>query len=369
MTERVEDADVSRQLIKGFAAELRQLFKRVDASNNELVAVSARQCAQDPTLDGLFRSTVNDHVRGIRARLPGREWVTAYAKACIEIATRKKIDLGRQGSVEYWQRLHRRTVAALDDTAPFPVVRSHEGIGAPGQAAGPRGTAVDPNREAAAEDGARSAMLALAARPDTGWWQRYRPVVPDWFGAYLSLEAAADTIRSYESTYIPGLLQTEDYAREVLGPAAHGPSEEETRLRLDLRMRRQRRLDGPGAPRLWAVFDLRALRNPAISPETMCGQIEHLVRCAARWNIVIQVTVPPPGQGTVGAPISLLRFREYQFPDIVYLEQADGGVYPCSGGYIDHYLSVIDRLTIKAKSPVESAWLLRRTLLETRRSR
>jgi transcriptional regulator with XRE-family HTH domain len=69
----------------------------------------------------------------------------------------------------------------------------------------------------------RAGMLELARRANTpGWWAKYSDVLPDWFEAYLGLEAAASVIRTFELQFVNGLFQTEDYARAVtmLGPQA-----------------------------------------------------------------------------------------------------------------------------------------------------
>ena len=116
----------------------------------------------------------------------------------------------------------------------------------------------------------RAALLALARQANNpGWWHRYGDVLPSWFQAYLGLEAAAALIRTYELQFVPGLLQTRDYARAVV-LLGHGraPAEEIER-RVDLRMARQALLTRPDPPQLWAVVDEAALRRPIGSPDIM----------------------------------------------------------------------------------------------------
>ena len=110
----------------------------------------------------------------------------------------------------------------------------------------------------------RDALLALAREANTpGWWHRYGDVLPTWFQSYLGLEAAAALIRTYEVQFVPGLLQTAEYARAVvlLGHrAARGRGDRAP----------GRPADGPPAaahprrtpPQLWAVIDEAALRRP-----------------------------------------------------------------------------------------------------------
>ena len=88
-----------------------------------------------------------------------------------------------------------------------------------------------------------------------GWWHTYRDVLPDWFAAYLSLEQAALQIRAYEAQFVHGLLQTEEYARALLGAGNPHAATEDTERRVALRMRRQELLTREQPPRLWVVMD------------------------------------------------------------------------------------------------------------------
>jgi transcriptional regulator with XRE-family HTH domain len=107
----------------------------------------------------------------------------------------------------------------------------------------------------------REALLQLAREANTpGWWHRYSEVLPSWFQTFVGLEEAAGLIRTYELQFVPGLLQTEDYARAVYRLGNADSSEAEIEQRVELRMHRQQRLKGPDAPRLWAVLDEAALR-------------------------------------------------------------------------------------------------------------
>ena len=109
----------------------------------------------------------------------------------------------------------------------------------------------------------RATLLAIAGHANApGWWQAYGDVVPDWFEPYLGLEQAADVIRTYEVQFIPGLLQTADYARAVLEIGTGSAPEAETEPRVSLRMRRQQILHRDSPPRLWACDRRGALRRP-----------------------------------------------------------------------------------------------------------
>ncbi|MGH3921648.1 MAG: Scr1 family TA system antitoxin-like transcriptional regulator, partial [Pseudonocardiaceae bacterium] len=86
----------------------------------------------------------------------------------------------------------------------------------------------------------REAFLALARQANTpGWWHKYGDVLPSWFEMYVGLEQAASAIRTYEVQFVPGLLQTEDYAHAVVLLAHQGKPADEIERRVGLRMQRQ----------------------------------------------------------------------------------------------------------------------------------
>jgi hypothetical protein len=173
--------------------------------------------------------------------------------------------------------------------------------------------------------------------------------MPDWFEAYVGLEEAALGIRTYEIQFIPGLLQTEDYARAVtlLGhPAA--PAADIDR-RVSLRMARQAVLTRRTPSYLWAVIDEAALRRPAGRPGVMRRQLKHLLEAAERPNVTVQV-IPfqAGGHAAAGGPFSILRFAERDQPDVVYLEQLTSALYLDRRETLEHYLAVMERLCIEA---------------------
>ncbi len=111
---------------------------------------------------------------------------------------------------------------------------------------------------------AAAAFVTMALEANApGWWYHYSDVLPQWFRAYVDLESAAALIRTYEGQFVPGLLQTEEYMRAVMGGASLDDSAEELEQRVTLRLSRQRVLTQPEAPRVWAVVDEAALRRPA----------------------------------------------------------------------------------------------------------
>jgi transcriptional regulator with XRE-family HTH domain len=207
----------------------------------------------------------------------------------------------------------------------------------------------------------RETLRALARRANApGWWHDYSDVLPHWFEAYVGLEEVATQIRAYEVQFVPGLLQTEDYARAVtlLGHDGAPPREIERRVRL--RMARQSVLDRDDPPNLWAVIDEAVLRRPAGSPAVMQGQLKRLAELAERPSVTIQV-IPfrAGGHAAAGGPFSILRFAEPDLPDIVYLEQLTSALYLDKPEAVDSYLRVMERICLEAATPADSTGIIK----------
>jgi len=141
-----------------------------------------------------------------------------------------------------------------------------------------------------ADEADRQAMRDLAARANAqGWWHDYSDVLPTWFEAYVGLEEAATQVRAYEVQFVPGLLQTGEYARAVtLLGYPNAPAREVDR-RVGLRLARQVVFTRPTPPNIWVVLDEAVLRRPIGGPEIMRAQIRHLIDMAQRPNVTIQV--------------------------------------------------------------------------------
>ncbi|MFE6516074.1 helix-turn-helix domain-containing protein, partial [Streptomyces sp. NPDC057748] len=179
-------------------------------------------------------------------------------------------------------------------------------------------------------DDEADAFVELAEEANKpGWWQRFHDVLPDWFSMYVSLEGAASLLRMYEPHFVPGLLQTEDYARSVMRTGAVGQTRpEDIERHVALRMERQSLLTRPDAPRLWVVMDETVLRRPVGSVDAMREQIDRLLEATEMPHVTLQIaefsTGHPPG--TYG-PFVLFRFGVPELPDMVYSEYLTGAVY------------------------------------------
>ncbi|MEU1262434.1 helix-turn-helix transcriptional regulator [Streptomyces cellulosae] len=204
------------------------------------------------------------------------------------------------------------------------------------------------------------ALAEDANRP--GWWQRYHDVLPEWFSLYVSLEGAARIIRSYEPHFVPGLLQTEDYARAVLEAGTIGTAGPETVERhVALRMERQKLLERPDPPHLWVLMEETVLRRPVSGDSrVMRDQLDKLLEFAARDRVTLQIAefADGPHPGTY-APFSLFRFAEPELPDMVFTEYLTGALYLDSRKEVSVHLEVLDHMTAGAASVRRTEKLLR----------
>jgi transcriptional regulator with XRE-family HTH domain len=201
-------------------------------------------------------------------------------------------------------------------------------------------------------------FLELSAEANQpGWWYRYRDVLPDWFRAFVSLEEEASLIRAYEPHYIPGLMQTEEYARTVLRAGLKDNDEIERRVRL--RMERQHRLLQPGGLELWVVMDETVLRRPVAPAAVMREQIDRLIDIVALPNVTLQV-IPFAlyvHEGMYG-PFHSFRFPFPELQDIVYVETVLGSFYVDQYPDVTAFSEALDRMSALAPPPQRTEAIL-----------
>jgi transcriptional regulator with XRE-family HTH domain len=201
-------------------------------------------------------------------------------------------------------------------------------------------------------------FLELSAEANQpGWWYRYRDALPDWFRAFVSLEEEASLIRAYEPHYIPGLMQTEDYARAVL--RAGLKDEAEVERRVALRMERQRRLLAPGGLELWVVMDETVLRRPVAPPGVMREQVDRLTEVVSLPNVQLQV-VPFAlyVHEAMYGPFHSFRFPFPELQDIVYVETVLGAFYVDQYEDVTAFQAALDKMSALAPPPQRTEALL-----------
>jgi transcriptional regulator with XRE-family HTH domain len=210
----------------------------------------------------------------------------------------------------------------------------------------------------------REQLLTLASQANQqGWWHRYQDVLPNWFQSYIGLEESAESIRSFDNQFVPGLLQTEDYALAVfqLGTYTH----EETDRLVYLRKERQRRF-ASGGLRLWAIIDEVALRRPVGNADLMRAQLEHLLDISVRPGLTLQVTPFLTG-ASYAAPssFSILSFAVDDLPDVVYVEQLTSAMYLDKRADVDRYAEAMDQIRATSYTPEQTKELIRTIISDT----
>ena len=209
----------------------------------------------------------------------------------------------------------------------------------------------------------RAALLNLAREANTpGWWHAYSDVLSAWLEPYVGLEAAASVIRTYQIQFVPGLLQTEAYARALIRQGA-AASDEEIARRSELRASRQEILRRPGAPQLWVLVDEGALRRPVGSREIVREQLKYLAEMAEHPAVTLQILPFATGaHPAMGGAFTILRFAEPDVADVVYIEQLTRALYLEKSAEVDSYLEIMSQLCLRAESAANTGKLLQQIL-------
>jgi transcriptional regulator with XRE-family HTH domain len=211
-----------------------------------------------------------------------------------------------------------------------------------------------------AADEQRADLLALSREADVQTWlQPYHAELPEHYTAYISFEAEARTVRNYESLFIPGLLQTEGYARAVIRGNLPMATQKEIDQRVQARMERQALLGKDDPLQLWAIVDEAALRRQVGGADVMRGQLAAIGTAAGEPHITVQVIPFSAGAhaGMAGSFI-LLGFPNPADPEIVYNESMAGDLFLDAEADIRRYSLLFDNLRAVALSPDDSTSLI-----------
>lgn len=204
-------------------------------------------------------------------------------------------------------------------------------------------------------------QIARDAR-QKGWWHPYSPVLT---GAYVGLETEAKSIRAYEQQVVPGLLQTEEYARAMIRAARPDIAAEEVERRVHVRMRRQSLLDQDDPVDLWVVLDESVLSRPVGGDAVMRRQMDRLVEAAELANVTLQVLPFEAGaHAGMDGTFAILNFPEKVDTDVVFAENATGGLFLEKSEELRKYHFIFDHIRAAALRPEESVSLIARLAKE-----
>lgn len=197
-----------------------------------------------------------------------------------------------------------------------------------------------------APDDTTKALMGLAKETKAkGWWHAYGDVIPEGFNLYVGLEEAAVSHTAYQREVVPGLLQTDDYARIIIRTHLPELSEEELEGRVQLRIDRQAILTRAVAPlTLRVVLCETVLRRPVGGAQMMAHQLAHLVYMSERPNVSLRVVpfAAGPHVGVISGPFVVLRFPlkpdgSETEPPVVYVDGYTGGLYLDKPQEIEQY--------------------------------
>jgi transcriptional regulator with XRE-family HTH domain len=203
-----------------------------------------------------------------------------------------------------------------------------------------------------ADDDMLGELLATAEEANQSeWYVALASRVPKWFRQYLGYEAAATDISTYGVELVPGLMQTEEYARAIGRANQPDASDRDLDGYVALRRGRQARLVGEDPPRLHAVLNEAVLRRLVGGPDVMRAQIDRILDLADLEHVTVQVLPFAAGaHSAMTAPFTLLGFDIAEMAT-VYLENGRGAVYLDDLPDLDRYGWMFDQLTRLALTP------------------
>ncbi|WP_338776199.1 helix-turn-helix transcriptional regulator [Streptomyces sp. DG1A-41] len=212
---------------------------------------------------------------------------------------------------------------------------------------------------AVADTQLRELLMVLAGSEDSGgrhhWWHAYRGVLPPTYRDFISLESQAGAMRTLETTVVPGLLQTPEYARAVTKAAVEGLSEDRLDTLVEVRLARQDVLRADPPLELSAVLDEAVLRREVGGPGVMARQLDRLVEAARLPQVRLQVLPFAAGAhiGVTG-PFVIFSFLRTSDLDVVVLDHLTSSLYLERKEDLQAYSEAFNALQVHALSPEDS---------------
>jgi hypothetical protein len=206
------------------------------------------------------------------------------------------------------------------------------------------------------QDEAWDVLLTLARESrQRGWWQQYGEAVPDWFEVYVGLEAEAATIFAYDAEFVPGILQTEDYAWAVHQAQLVTATNEEIDRLVKVRIARQEVLRSGDTPQLWLILNEAVIRRVVGGGSVMRDQLDRLIEASRMPELTLQVIPFTAGaHAAMDGSFILLGFPEPTDPQIVYIEYHTGALYLEKRQEVERYRLMFDHLRASAL-PVDAS--------------
>ena len=194
---------------------------------------------------------------------------------------------------------------------------------------------------------------------ERGWLHAYQSELPEQYTTFIGFEGEAESASDYESLFVPGLLQTEDYARAVITGVLPFASRDEVERRVEVRMERQEVLRGANPLQLWGIVDEAALRRQVGSRAVMRAQFRHLTEASEFPNITFQI-IPFDAGAHAGMPGSfiVLQFADEAIPDVIYIDSMAGDLFLEAESDVRRYKLVFEHLRAVSASPDASRSLL-----------
>ncbi len=192
-----------------------------------------------------------------------------------------------------------------------------------------------------------------------GWLHAFQSELPEHYTTYIGFEGEAHSVWNYESLFIPGLLQTEDYARAVIRGGLPNASRDEVERRVEVRMERQALLRNENPLNLWSIVNEAALRREVGGPEVMQAQFRYLMEASELPHVTFQV-IPFDAGAHPGMPGSfiLLQFGDAAIPDVIYVNTMAGELFLEEEADVRRYKLVFEHLRAVAASPEASLSLV-----------